>query len=157
MTFPGRSAPSSARWCCRRSAATPPSSVAAILSVLGVYVLFRFLGRPCGPGPGPAARCPRACSPSAWAPASWTRSGAAAGARWGHPTLLASGRMEPRKVIGSVDTGEFLVALGASLGFLILWSWRQVPVTLCLLLAGGLVAALAGRLAGQAHGPRKPG
>ena len=50
--------------------------------------------------------------------------------------------MEPRKVIGSVDTGEFLVALGASLGFLISLSWRQVPVTLvCLLLAGGLVAA----------------
>ena len=46
---------------------------------------------------------------------------AVGGGGWGPvgtPTLLASGRMEPRKVIGSVDTGEFLVALGASLGFL---------------------------------------
>ena len=56
-------------------------------------------------------------------------------------TLLASGRMEPRKVIGSVDTGEFLVA-GASLGFLVSLSWHRSPVMLvCLLLAGGLVAA----------------
>ena len=36
----------------------------------------------------------------------------------GTPTLLASGRMEPRKVIGSIDAAEFLVALGASAGFL---------------------------------------
>ena len=64
MTFQGRSAPSVARWCCRRSAATPPSWVAAILSVLGVYVLFPVpRPAPTGPGPGPAARCPRACSP----------------------------------------------------------------------------------------------
>ena len=43
----------------------------------------------------------------------------------GTPTLLASGRLEPRKVIGSVDTGEFLVALGASLGFLVSLSWPR--------------------------------
>src|SRR5215213_10772747 len=34
--------------------------VAVILSVLGVYVLFRFLGRPAAPGPGPAAPLPSA-------------------------------------------------------------------------------------------------
>ncbi len=32
--------------------------------------------------------------------------------------ILASGRLEPRKVIGSIDTSKFLVALAASLGFL---------------------------------------
>src|SRR5215213_10466648 len=70
---------------------------------------------------------------------------AVGGGGWGPigtPTLLASGRMEPRKVIGSVDTGEFLVALGASLGFLVSLSWSQVPLSLVLLLlAGGLFAA----------------
>src|SRR4029453_2246554 len=70
--------------------------------------------------------------------------GGGGGGGWvpvGTPTLLASGRMEPRKVVGSVDTGEFLVALGASIGFLISLSWRQVPVTRVLLLPGGGPAA----------------
>ena len=41
---------------------------------------------------------------------------AAGGGGWGPistPTLLSSGRMEPRKIIGTVDTSEFLVALTA--------------------------------------------
>ena len=37
----------------------------------------------------------------------------------GTSTLLASGRLEPRKVVGSVDTAEFVVAVGGSLGFLV--------------------------------------
>ncbi|HYJ72778.1 MAG TPA: TSUP family transporter, partial [Actinomycetota bacterium] len=86
---------------------------------------------------------------------------AVGGGGWGPvgtPTLLASGRMEPRKVIGSVDTGEFLVALGASLGFLISLSWHQVPVTLvCLLLAGGLVAAPLAAWLVKRMAPRKLG
>ncbi len=60
----------------------------------------------------------------------------------GTPALLASGRMEPRKVIGSIDTSEFLVAIAASLGFLfslgsqgVTWSWVLA------LLIGGLIAA----------------
>jgi uncharacterized membrane protein YfcA len=67
------------------------------------------------------------------------------GGGWGPistPTLLASGRMEPRKVIGTVDTSEFLVALCASAGFLISLdrSVIALPVVVALLL-GGLVAA----------------
>ena len=67
------------------------------------------------------------------------------GGGWGPvttSTLVASERMEPRRVIGSVDTAEFLVALGASAGFLIglgsqaiAWSWVAA------LLAGGVIAA----------------
>jgi uncharacterized membrane protein YfcA len=70
---------------------------------------------------------------------------ATGGGGWGPvgtPALLASGRIEPRKVIGSVDTSEFLVALAASLGFLvgigsagIDFAWVGV------LLVGGLIAA----------------
>ena len=42
---------------------------------------------------------------------------ATGGGGWGPvgtPALLASGRIEPRKVIGSIDTSEFLVAVAAS-------------------------------------------
>ena len=70
---------------------------------------------------------------------------AVGGGGWGPistPTLLSSGRMEPRKVVGTVDTSEFIVALSASVGFLISLSFAQVPWTVVgTLLAGGLVAA----------------
>ena len=70
---------------------------------------------------------------------------AVGGGGWGPistTTLVASERLEPRKAIGTVDTSEFLVAVGASAGFLvglsnqpIKWSWVAA------LLAGGLIAA----------------
>ncbi|MCI3925379.1 sulfite exporter TauE/SafE family protein [Paenibacillus sp. TRM 82003] len=70
---------------------------------------------------------------------------ATGGGGWGPvgtPALLASGRLEARKVIGSVDTSEFLVAVAASAGFLvglgsqgIAWTWVLA------LLLGGLIAA----------------
>ncbi|QFQ96968.1 sulfite exporter TauE/SafE family protein [Streptomyces phaeolivaceus] len=70
---------------------------------------------------------------------------ATGGGGWGPvgtPALLASGRMEPRKVIGSIDTSEFLVAVSASLGFLFSlgsqgldWTWVAA------FLLGGLIAA----------------
>ena len=67
------------------------------------------------------------------------------GGGWGPistPTLLSSGRMEPRKIIGTVDTSEFVVALCASLGFLISLSFAEVPWTVVgALLVGGLFAA----------------
>ncbi|HEU4848010.1 MAG TPA: sulfite exporter TauE/SafE family protein [Rubrobacteraceae bacterium] len=70
---------------------------------------------------------------------------AVGGGGWGPistPTLLSSGRMEPRKVVGTVDTSEFIVALAASIGFLISLSFAQVPWEIvAVLLGGGLVAA----------------
>jgi uncharacterized protein len=70
---------------------------------------------------------------------------AAGGGGWGPistPTLLSSGRMQPRKVIGTVDTSEFVVALAASLGFLISLSFANIPWQLVgALLVGGLIAA----------------
>jgi hypothetical protein len=60
----------------------------------------------------------------------------------GTPAILASGRMEPRKVIGSIDTSEFLVALAASLGFLFALGSQGIDAAWAVgLLAGGLVAA----------------
>jgi uncharacterized membrane protein YfcA len=70
---------------------------------------------------------------------------AVGGGGWGPistPTLLSSGRMEPRKVVGTVDTSEFIVALAASVGFLISLTFAQVPWSVVgALLAGGLIAA----------------
>ena len=70
---------------------------------------------------------------------------ATGGGGWGPvgtPALLASGRMEPRKVIGSIDTSEFLVAVAASAGFFIgLGGGAIVPSMALALLIGGLIAA----------------
>ena len=60
----------------------------------------------------------------------------------GTPALLASGRIEPRKVIGSIDTSEFLVALAASAGFLVGLGSAGVNLGWAVaLLIGGVVAA----------------
>ncbi len=70
---------------------------------------------------------------------------AAGGGGWGPistPTLLSSGRMEPRKIVGTVDTSEFVVALAASIGFLLTLSFAEVPWGVVgSLLVGGVVAA----------------
>jgi uncharacterized membrane protein YfcA len=70
---------------------------------------------------------------------------AAGGGGWGPistPTLLSSGRMQPRKIIGTVDTSEFLVALSASIGFLLALSFAEIPWTVVgALLLGGIIAA----------------
>jgi uncharacterized protein len=70
---------------------------------------------------------------------------ATGGGGWGPvgtPALLASGRMEPRKVIGSIDTSEFLVAIAASIGFLLALGSQGVdPVWVLALLVGGVIAA----------------
>ena len=133
--------------------------VAAILSVLGIYVLYRFLGRPRGPQPRAGHPLPSGLLAPLGLGAGFLD--AVGGGGWGPvgtPTLLASGRLEPRKVIGSVDTGEFLVALGASAGFLASLSWRQVPMGLVLLLlAGGLIAAPLAAWLVRRLAPRKLG
>jgi uncharacterized protein len=118
--------------------------VAAILSLLGVYVLFRFLGSARGPR---RTRATRPLAVGVLAPLGLGAGflDAVGGGGWGPvgtPTLLASGRLEPRKVVGSVDAGEFLVALGASVGFLVALTWSDIPLAMVLLLlAGGVVAA----------------
>jgi uncharacterized protein len=70
---------------------------------------------------------------------------AAGGGGWGPistPTLLTSGRMEPRKVIGTVDTSEFVVAVCASIGFFYALSFSEVPwEVVTALLVGGVLAA----------------
>jgi uncharacterized membrane protein YfcA len=73
---------------------------------------------------------------------------AAGGGGWGPigtSTLLAAGRMEPRRVIGTVAASEFLVSLGASTGFLIALPWREIDplVVVALLVCAGVAAPFA--------------
>ncbi|HEY0697341.1 MAG TPA: sulfite exporter TauE/SafE family protein [Micromonospora sp.] len=115
--------------------------MAGILFFLGCYLLVRF-ARPLR-----AARATGSPRARFLAPLGLVAGFVAApgGGGWGPvatPSLLASGHMEPRKVVGSVDTSEFLVALAASVGFLLgLGSEGFVLPIVAALLAGGLVAA----------------
>jgi uncharacterized protein len=114
----------------------------AILLLLGLYILTRFtfrglstehLGKPVRRrflGPlGLFAGFVDATGGGGWGPV-------------GTPALLASGRMEPRKVIGSIDTSEFIVAVAASGGFLIGLGSQGIDFTwVAGLLVGGVIAA----------------
>lgn len=115
--------------------------MAGILLALGVYLLIRFT-RPLA-----ERRSRRPLRSRFLAPLGLVAGfvDATGGGGWGPvatPSLLVSGRMEPRKVIGSVDTSEFVVAGAASAGFLIgLGSEGFVLPTVAALLVGGLIAA----------------
>lgn len=71
---------------------------------------------------------------------------ASGGGGWGpvtSSTLMSLGRTEPRRVIGAVNTAEFLVTLAATLGFA-LGMWHDLvanAVAVVGLLLGGVIAA----------------
>ena len=114
--------------------------VAGLLLVLGVYVTWRFLapdrlrfqGRPSARFLAPvglAAGVLDAVGGGGWGPV-------------GTSSMLSSGRLEPRKVIGSVDTAEFVVSVGASLGFLAALGSQGIEwAVVAALMLGGVVAA----------------
>ncbi|GAD14902.1 conserved hypothetical protein [Geobacillus kaustophilus GBlys] len=117
--------------------------VSLFLLALGFYIIYRFLvlnGRaPSAPG-------------KQWSNKQLIPLGLAAGfldatggGGWGPiatPVLLANKSMEARKVVGTVDTSEFAVALSATLGFVISLGWEQVNWYWVLtLMVGGIVAA----------------
>jgi uncharacterized protein len=116
--------------------------VAALLLGLGVYVVYRFLvlggRRPSFKGRlsaaflaplGVVAGLMDAIGGGGWGPVGTT-------------SLLSSGRLEPRKVVGSIDTSEFVVAVGGSLGFLLALSSQGIDWSVVgALLVGGVIAA----------------
>ena len=122
--------------------ATAKPWIAGLLLSLGIYVLWRFLvlgeRRPVFKSrPGARMLLPMglvggtldAVGGGGWGPVGTT-------------TLLSSGRLEPRKVVGSIDTSEFLVAVGGSLGFLYALGSQGIDWAIAgALLAGGVVAA----------------
>lgn len=113
-----------------------------ILLGLGVYVMsrFTFRGLPKDRVGLPLRR--RFLTPLGLVAGFLDATGGGGWGPVGTPALLASGRMEPRKVIGSIDTSEFLVAVAASLGFLFSLGSQGIDfVWVAAFLAGGLVAA----------------
>jgi uncharacterized membrane protein YfcA len=124
----------------RLSTETAAPVMSGILIALGIYILVRFVL-------GIKPRIRRPMTIKFLAPLGLFAGfvDATGGGGWGPvgtPTLLADGRMEPRKVIGSIDTSEFAVALAASIGFLlglgsagIHWGYALA------LLIGGVIAA----------------
>ncbi|SCF01753.1 sulfite exporter TauE/SafE family protein [Micromonospora chokoriensis] len=115
--------------------------MAGILFTLGAYLLIRF-ARPLRTGRVGGRLRGRFLGPLGLVAGFVDATG---GGGWGPvatPALLVSGRMEPRKVIGSVDTAEFVVAGAASVGFLIgLGTEGFLLPTVAALLVGGLIAA----------------
>lgn len=118
--------------------AKPMMSV--ILALLGIYIIVRFVI-------GIRPQLTKRLTLKFLAPLGLFAGfvDATGGGGWGPvatPALLSGGRLEPRKVIGSVDTAEFAVSAAASLGFLlgigvagINWGYALA------LLVGGLIAA----------------
>ncbi len=113
-----------------------------ILLALGIYVFSRFTlsGLPKANLGKPLRR--RFLTPLGLVAGFVDATGGGGWGPVGTPAILASGRMEPRRVIGSVDTSEFLVAVAASLGFL--WGLSDEGVKtswVIALLIGGMIAA----------------
>lgn len=117
--------------------------VSFFLLLLGIFVIYRFLFA-YHPSQHPSKK---PMSKKQFIPLGFIAGffDATGGGGWGPiatPVLLTSNKMEPRKVIGSVDTSEFAIAVSSTLGFLITLGWTQVNVQWVIaLIIGGLIAA----------------
>jgi uncharacterized protein len=118
--------------------------VAGLLLLLGVYILARFgtgrvraivEGRPAGRFLGPlglVAGFIDATGGGGWGPVA-------------NSALLSSGKLAPRRAVGSVNAAEFIVSVAASVGFLFGLGRQNLPFSIvgALLIGGVLVAPLA--------------
>jgi uncharacterized membrane protein YfcA len=116
--------------------------VAALLLGLGVYVIWRFLvlggRRPQFSG----TLSKRFLAPLGLVAGTMDAIGGGGWGPVGTTSLLSSGRLEPRKVVGSIDTSEFVVAVGGSLGFLFALGSQGINYGYALaLFIGGAIAA----------------
>jgi uncharacterized membrane protein YfcA len=124
------------------SAETAKPWMASVLLLLGCYILARFAVAGAVQRPGRRYVRGRYLAPLGLTAGFVDATG---GGGWGPvatPTLIATGRMEPRKVIGSVDTSECLVAVSASIGFLLALGSQGIRWGIVVaLLVGGVIAA----------------
>ena len=124
------------------STETAAPLMSVILLTLGVYILTRFTvaGLPKDKLGKPLRK--RFLSPLGLVAGFVDSTGGGGWGPVGTPAILASGRLEPRKTIGSIDTSEFLVAVAASLGFILGIGGAGVRATwVVALLVGGIIAA----------------
>ncbi|GAA1037966.1 sulfite exporter TauE/SafE family protein [Virgisporangium ochraceum] len=116
--------------------------MSAILLALGIYILTRFTvaGLPKGKLGKPLRK--RFLAPLGLVGGFVDSTGGGGWGPVGTPAILASGRLEPRKTIGSIDTSEFLVAVAASIGFIVGIGNEGVKAGwVVALLLGGVIAA----------------
>jgi uncharacterized membrane protein YfcA len=116
--------------------------VAGLLFCLGLYVIWRFLvlggRRPEFKGQLSAAFL----APVGLVGGALDAIGGGGWGPVGTTSLLSSGRVSPRRAVGSVSASEFVVAVGGSLGFLSALGSAGINVGFVVaLLAGGVVAA----------------
>ncbi|RZT79686.1 hypothetical protein EV382_2917 [Micromonospora violae] len=124
------------------STETAAPLMSIILLALGLYILIRFtaLGLPKGNLGKPLRK--RFLAPLGVVAGFVDSTGGGGWGPVGTPAILASGRLEPRKTIGSIDTSEFLVAVAASIGFIIGIGSEGVNFAwVAALLIGGIIAA----------------
>ena len=129
--------------------------ISTLLLFLGFLLLYRNLFQSESLVNGPEISNPRYLSFLGFTGGFVDASG---GGGWGPivtPTLLATTKTEPRKIIGTVSAAEFIVAVCASLGFLI--NIRQLDIEWSIVgglaLGGILMAPIAAKLVGWL--PRK--
>ncbi|WP_203362645.1 sulfite exporter TauE/SafE family protein [Bacillus sp. REN10] len=116
--------------------------VSIFLVCLGLYILGRFLWMKDARKQEHAALSNRFYVPLGFIAGFFDASG---GGGWGPiatPALLSQKGMIPRKVIGTVNTSEFVIALSATIGFMISLGPSQINwLWVGAIMAGGVIAA----------------
>jgi uncharacterized membrane protein YfcA len=124
------------------SAAAAKPFIAVFLFMLGLSILLRFVRTVNRPAPVERPIKRAFLMPLGLVGGFCDASG---GGGWGPiatTTLLSREQTAPRKVIGSVDTSEILVASSATLGFLLVLGWEAInPLWVGALILGGVIAA----------------
>lgn len=123
---------------------------ASVLLILGALVLYRFT-RPVILGKKRRARA-RWLAPLGLVGGFIDSTG---GGGWGPvvtTSLTASNALEPRKAIGTTNTAEFVIAIAASIGFIIGIGAEQIPwdAVIALGIGGALAAPIAAWLVSKA-------
>ncbi|WP_346434307.1 sulfite exporter TauE/SafE family protein [Candidatus Protofrankia californiensis] len=124
------------------STETAAPLMSIILLTLGLYILIRFtvVGLPKGNLGKPLHK--RFLAPLGIVAGFVDSTGGGGWGPVGTPAILASGRLEPRKTIGSIDTSEFLIAIAASIGFIVGIGSKNIDFAwVAALLIGGVIAA----------------
>lgn len=117
-------------------------AVSLLLLALGLVVLMRFFRSP-SPARRPAQTPPvRFLAPLGLVAGFLDATG---GGGWGPvatSSLIAQRHQDPRKVVGSVDASEFLVAAAATGGFVLAMGWESIHLTwVAAIVLGGVLAA----------------
>lgn len=117
--------------------------ISAFLLIMGVYVLFRFLFMFNPANEKKSINLSKKKSIFLGVIAGFAD--ATGGGGWGPittPVLLSQKGASARKVVGTVDTSEFAIAVSATLGFLITLGWEEVNWSWVIaLMVGGIIAA----------------